>query len=98
MDGLNATAQINITVLDYNDNAPQFVRIPDPLSIPEGQYSEKTPGEVFTIRTTDADLGLSGEVTLALAVPHPVFRFREVKLRQEQRIVGGVVYIISAII
>ncbi|XP_029987441.1 protein dachsous [Sphaeramia orbicularis] len=77
VDGLNATAQLNITVQDYNDNAPQFLMIPDPLLIAEGQYSEENPGEVFTIRTTDADLGLNGEVTLSLASPHPVFRFRE---------------------
>ncbi|XP_050926881.1 protocadherin beta-2 [Lates calcarifer] len=76
-DGLRATAQLNITVLDYNDNAPQFPVIPDPLQIPEGDYSEETPGEVFTIVATDVDLGLNGEVTLSLTSPHPLFRFRE---------------------
>ncbi|XP_070684047.1 protein dachsous, partial [Pempheris klunzingeri] len=76
-DGLRASAQLNITVLDYNDNAPQFPAIPDPLRIPEGNYSEDTPGEVFTFQPTDVDLGASGEVTLSLASPHPLFRFRE---------------------
>ncbi|XP_071359727.1 protocadherin Fat 4 isoform X2 [Trachinotus anak] len=76
-DGLSATAQLNITVLDYNDNAPQFPEIPDPLWIPEGDYSEESPGEVFTIVPTDVDLGLNGEVTLSLPSPHPLFRFRE---------------------
>ncbi|XP_044201151.1 protocadherin Fat 4-like [Thunnus albacares] len=76
-DGLRATAQLNITVLDYNDNAPQFPDIPDPLFIPEGDYSEDTPGEVFPIRPTDADLGLNGEVALTLASDNSLFRFRE---------------------
>ncbi|XP_067355538.1 protocadherin Fat 4 isoform X4 [Channa argus] len=76
-EGLNATAQINITVLDYNDNAPQFPTIPNPLPIPEGHYSEETPGEIFTIRPTDDDLGVNGEVVISLASPHPLFRIRE---------------------
>ncbi|XP_044045435.1 protocadherin Fat 4 [Siniperca chuatsi] len=76
-DGLRSTAQLNITVLDYNDNAPQFPAIPDPLQIPEGDYSEETPGEIFTIVPTDADLGPNGEVTVSLPSPHPLFRFRE---------------------
>ncbi|XP_028252777.1 cadherin EGF LAG seven-pass G-type receptor 2-like [Parambassis ranga] len=76
-DGLRSTAQLNITVLDYNDNAPQFPSIPDPLQIPEGRYSEETPREVFAIVPTDADLGLNGEVTISLSSPHPLFKFRE---------------------
>ncbi|XP_028423953.1 protocadherin Fat 4-like [Perca flavescens] len=77
IDGLRSTAQLNITVLDYNDNAPQFPMIPDPLLIPEGVYSEDSPGEVFTIVPTDADLGPNGEVTLSLLSPQPLFRFTE---------------------
>ncbi|XP_034543326.1 cadherin-23-like [Notolabrus celidotus] len=75
--GLTSTAQLNITVLDYNDNAPEFPVLPDPLQILEGDYSEETPGEVFTIVPTDADLGPNGEVTLSLSSPHPLFRLRE---------------------
>ncbi|XP_008416259.1 protein dachsous [Poecilia reticulata] len=76
-DGLSATAQLNITVLDYNDNTPQFPNIPYPLEIPEGEYSAEKPGEIFTIQPTDADIGLNGEVTLSLSPPHPIFSFRE---------------------
>ncbi|XP_034400280.1 protocadherin Fat 4 [Cyclopterus lumpus] len=75
--GLSSTAQLNVTVLDYNDNAPQLPGIPDPLRIPEGDYSEASPGDVFTFVPTDADLGANGEVTLSLLPPHPLFRFRE---------------------
>ena len=77
-DGLSATAQLNISVQDYNDNSPRFPVIPDPLRIPEGEYSEESPGLVSTIVPTDADLGANGEVTLSLSSPHPLFRFREV--------------------
>ncbi|XP_037327747.2 protocadherin Fat 4 [Pungitius pungitius] len=75
--GLSATARLNVSVLDYNDNAPQFPSLPDPFLIAEGEYSEVAPGDVFTIEATDADLGPNGEVTLSLLRPHPLFRFRE---------------------
>lgn len=81
--GLSATAQINITVLDYNDNAPQFPRIPTPLLIPEGDYSVGTPGDVFTIVPTDADIADNGDVTVSFASPHPLFTFREVRQRNK---------------
>ncbi|XP_039469766.1 protocadherin Fat 4 [Oreochromis aureus] len=76
-NGLSSTAELNFTILDYNDNSPQFPSIPDPLMIIEGNYSKESPGEIFTITPTDADLGLNGEVTLSLISPHPLFRFRE---------------------
>ncbi|XP_010771568.1 cadherin-23-like, partial [Notothenia coriiceps] len=77
VDGFSSTAQLNISVLDYNDNAPQFPVIPDPLQVLEGDYSEKNPREILMIVPTDADLGPNGEVTLSLTSPHPLFRFRE---------------------
>lgn len=80
-DGLRASAQITITVLDYNDHAPQFPAMPDPTTqIPEGEYSEESPGVVFTLVATDADLGSNGEVMVSLSSPHPLFRFREVRI------------------
>lgn len=80
--GLNATTQLSISILDYNDNAPRFPAIPDPLQVTEGGYTEERPGHIFTIVPTDADLGPSGEVTLSIAPPHPLFRFREVRLTE----------------
>ncbi|KAG7235236.1 hypothetical protein INR49_003079 [Caranx melampygus] len=73
-DGLSATAQLNVTVQDYNDNSPQFPVIPEPLQIPEGNYSEESPREIVTIKATDVDLGLNGQVTVSLLSPHPLFR------------------------
>lgn len=81
-DGLSATAQLNVTVLDYNDNAPQFPVIPEPLQIPEGNYSEESPREIFTIKPTDVDLGLNGQVIVSLLSPPPLFRITEVRTVQ----------------
>lgn len=81
-DGQSATAQLNITVLDYNDNTPQFPSIPDPLDVPEGDYTEENPYELTRIVPTDADLGPNGEVTISLASPQPLFKFREVRQRE----------------
>lgn len=78
-EGLRATAQISITILDDNDHGPHFPAIPDPLLILEGEYSEGSPGVIHTILPTDADLGSNGEVTVSLSTPHPLFRFREVR-------------------
>lgn len=78
--GLSATAVINISILDYNDNAPEFPNIPEELKIPEGEYSDKSPADITNIKPTDPDLGLNGEVTLSIFPPNPLFRFREVWL------------------
>lgn len=80
--GLSATAQLSISILDYNDNAPQFPAIPDPVEIAEGSYTEEKPGYICTIVPTDADLGPNGEVTLSISPPQPLFRFREVRLTE----------------
>ncbi|KAF6724536.1 Protocadherin Fat 4 [Oryzias melastigma] len=82
-EGLRATALVEITVLDYNDNTPQFPSIPDPLEISEGSYTEEAPGEILAIVPTDADLGPNAEVTLSLATPHPLFQIREANLDRE---------------
>ncbi|XP_010887588.2 protocadherin Fat 4 [Esox lucius] len=76
-DGLNATAWLNITVQDYNDNTPQFPPLPDPIPFPEGDYSDKSPKEVLLIQAKDSDLGPNGEVTMSISSSTKLFRFRE---------------------
>ncbi|KAJ8365861.1 hypothetical protein SKAU_G00146920 [Synaphobranchus kaupii] len=76
-DGLSSTAQLNITVLDVNDNNPQFLPLPDPVLISEGEYSTQAPGEVCRISASDLDQGDNGKVTLSLSNPSGLFQFRE---------------------
>ncbi|XP_076811022.1 protocadherin-16-like isoform X2 [Clavelina lepadiformis] len=56
---LSSVGVVEINVLDWNDNDPQFPQSSFSSSIeeglPEGQY-------VFTVRATDADEGLNGNV------------------------------------
>ncbi|XP_056312425.1 protocadherin Fat 4 [Danio aesculapii] len=63
VDGLSSTAQVIITVLDINDNNPQFLPLPEPIEIQEGKYTQSSPGEVCKISATDADIGDNGLVT-----------------------------------
>ncbi|KAG5855649.1 hypothetical protein ANANG_G00051350 [Anguilla anguilla] len=76
-NGLSATAQLNITVLDVNDNNPQFLPLPDPILVPEGNYSAQNPRDVCRISATDLDQGDNGKVTLSLSNPSALFQFRE---------------------
>ncbi|KAF5894805.1 protocadherin Fat 4-like, partial [Clarias magur] len=71
VNGLSATAQINITVLDVNDNNPEYSEFQNPLLIPE----DKT-GDVTQIQVTDRDIGLNGEVTLTTSSYLDVFGFK----------------------
>ncbi|XP_048858332.1 protocadherin Fat 4 [Brienomyrus brachyistius] len=66
VDGLSATAQLIITVLDVNDNDPQFSPHPELVQVPEGEYSPESPKELCHIGTTDADEGDNGRVTLSI--------------------------------
>ncbi|XP_035262905.1 cadherin EGF LAG seven-pass G-type receptor 1-like [Anguilla anguilla] len=76
-NGLSATAQLDITVLDVNDNNPQFLPLPDPVLIPEGNYSAQNPWDICRISATDLDQGDNGKVTLSLSNPNALFLFRE---------------------
>ncbi|XP_067259919.1 cadherin EGF LAG seven-pass G-type receptor 2-like isoform X2 [Chanodichthys erythropterus] len=77
VDGLSSTAQVIITVLDVNDNNPQFLPLPEPIEIQEGVYTPSSPGEVCKILTTDADIGDNGHVTITTNSHTELFRFRE---------------------
>ncbi|XP_067259967.1 protocadherin Fat 4-like isoform X1 [Chanodichthys erythropterus] len=77
VDGLSSTAQVIITVLDVNDNNPQFLPLPEPIEIQEGVYTPSSPGEVCKILVTDADIGDNGRVTITTYSHSELFRFRE---------------------
>ncbi|XP_077984698.1 protein dachsous-like [Glandiceps talaboti] len=56
-------AQVNITIIDVNDNSPEFVRINEVKSIPETMM----PGTVFFVAVaTDKDSGNNGKVQYRL--------------------------------
>ncbi|XP_056103181.1 cadherin EGF LAG seven-pass G-type receptor 1-like [Rhinichthys klamathensis goyatoka] len=77
VDGLSSTAQVIITVLDVNDNNPQFLPLPEPIEIQEGAYTPSSPGEVCKISATDADIGDNGRVTITTSSHSEFFSFRE---------------------
>ncbi|XP_048051181.1 protocadherin Fat 4-like isoform X2 [Megalobrama amblycephala] len=77
VDGLSSTAQVSITVLDVNDNNPQFLPFPERIEIQEGVYTPSSPGEVCVISATDSDLGENGRVTITTYSHSDLFRFRE---------------------
>ncbi|XP_061147419.1 protocadherin 1 gamma 22 [Syngnathus typhle] len=60
----SGTSEITITVLDNNDNAPQFER-----QLYEANVSEKaSPGaQILQVKATDADEGLNGEIEYSFA-------------------------------
>ncbi|XP_063064674.1 protocadherin Fat 4 [Engraulis encrasicolus] len=74
--GLSATAQVNITITDINDNNPEFLPLPDPIAIAEGDYSPAEPGIVCVIEAEDKDVGDNGRVTLSTSSNH-TFTFKE---------------------
>ncbi|XP_016358108.1 cadherin EGF LAG seven-pass G-type receptor 3-like [Sinocyclocheilus anshuiensis] len=76
-DGLSSTAQVNITVLDVNDNNPQFLPLPERIEIQEGVYTPSSPGEVCVISATDSDIGENGRVAITTYSHSGLFSFRE---------------------
>ncbi len=59
-----ATTTINITIVDGNDNVPQFIGVPYTFSIPETSSSIRTL--VVTLNATDQDTGAAGTVQFRL--------------------------------
>lgn len=74
INGLSATARVNITVLDVNDNNPEYSDFLNPLKIPE----DKT-GSVTQIQVTDRDIGLNGDVSVTTYSYNDVFGFKTVR-------------------
>jgi len=54
---------INITVVDVNDNEPQFTSLPYEASVTEDAVIGTT---VLTLRAVDADLGLNAQLDYLL--------------------------------
>ncbi|KTF99996.1 hypothetical protein cypCar_00023246, partial [Cyprinus carpio] len=77
VDGLSSTAQVTITVLDVNDNNPQFLPLPEPIEIQEGVYTPSSPGEVCLISATDSDIGENGRVTMTISSFSNIFSFKD---------------------
>ncbi|XP_026111491.1 cadherin-87A-like [Carassius auratus] len=75
-DGLISTARVIITVLDVNDNHPQFLPLPEHIEIQEGVYTSSSPGEVCMISATDSDSGENGRVAITVYSHIEVFSFR----------------------
>ncbi|KAK6488758.1 protocadherin Fat 4-like [Huso huso] len=78
-DGFNASASLNITILDVNDNNPQFEELPQNISVPEGNYKPNSPGKICEIVATDKDIGENGHVTLSVLSTemNHLFRFQQ---------------------
>ncbi|KAI4894375.1 hypothetical protein NFI96_017390, partial [Prochilodus magdalenae] len=62
----NTTAQVTVTVLDVNDNAPFFIQ--DPLIINVSSRSVSTNHVVATMRAEDKDFGANGSVFYRFAM------------------------------
>uniref|UniRef100_A0A8C9WMA7 Protocadherin-16 n=1 Tax=Scleropages formosus TaxID=113540 RepID=A0A8C9WMA7_SCLFO len=62
-----AKATVRITVLDQNDNRPAFTAPLYHLEVPENLE----PVELFTLRATDQDFGVSGEVEYRIIAGDP---------------------------
>lgn len=58
---------VNVTVLDLNDNAPQFARDRDEVSVPENAAVGQ---EVYLARARDRDAGVNSRVVYSLADDH----------------------------
>lgn len=63
----NTTAQVIVTVLDINDNAPFFIQ--DPLIINVSSKRVSTNHVVATMRAEDKDFGANGSVFYRFAKP-----------------------------
>ncbi|XP_028927738.1 protocadherin Fat 4-like isoform X2 [Ornithorhynchus anatinus] len=57
IDGLSSSAWLNITVLDVNDNNPEFQEQPFSFTIPEGRYGADVSTVVGKVAATDLDDG-----------------------------------------
>ena len=75
VEPLSSEAVFTITVIDTNDNTPQFVIAP----IFSGTIVENTPPQVIvTVTAIDADSGMNANVTYSFAEPNSYFSIHSV--------------------
>ncbi|XP_050172457.1 protocadherin Fat 4-like [Myiozetetes cayanensis] len=66
-DGLNSSALFHVTVLDVNDNNPEFQMQPYSFEIPEGEYTPSAPTPAGRVAATDLDEGENSRITYHLS-------------------------------
>ncbi|XP_017677245.1 PREDICTED: protocadherin Fat 4-like [Lepidothrix coronata] len=66
-NGLNSSALFHVTVLDVNDNNPEFQMQPYNFEIPEGEYMSSAPTKVGNVTATDLDEGENARITYYLS-------------------------------
>ncbi|XP_010132124.1 PREDICTED: protocadherin Fat 4-like [Buceros rhinoceros silvestris] len=66
-NGLNSSALFHVTVLDVNDNNPEFQMLPYRFAVLEGDYVSGAPASVGRVRASDLDEGENARITYYLS-------------------------------
>ncbi|XP_009706137.1 PREDICTED: protocadherin Fat 4-like, partial [Cariama cristata] len=66
-NGLNSSVLFHITVLDVNDNNPEFQMQPYSFAVLEGDYMLGVPARVGHVTATDLDEGENAQITFYLS-------------------------------
>nr|XP_026649047.1 protocadherin Fat 4 [Zonotrichia albicollis] len=66
-NGLNSSALFHITVLDVNDNNPEFQNVPYSFEALEGEYTLNNATRVGHVTATDLDEGENARITYYLS-------------------------------
>ncbi|XP_054036153.1 protocadherin Fat 4-like [Dryobates pubescens] len=67
INGLTSSALFHISVLDVNDNNPEFQMQPYSFAVPEGDYTPDTPARVGHVTATDLDEGENAQIMYYLS-------------------------------
>ncbi|XP_072181687.1 cadherin EGF LAG seven-pass G-type receptor 2-like [Diadema setosum] len=72
----NSTAEVSLTVLDVNDNSPQFSQASYEVSVREDVGPHDPGSQILHVIATDADIGANAEVHYSLTYGNFEGRFR----------------------